>query len=130
MASNREYDQDPDVSIGIRLPVDENWTPTASTMEAAEFNIQNLLKTKQGERVGHPEFGCAVASILFEQMDDSIQDKVDEAINDAIDKWLPYLRIVNIDTEIDNTRRRLNIALTYAHKNDPGRTNTTVIVYT
>ena len=49
MASNREYDQDPDVTIGIRLPIDENWTPSESTMSAAEFNIQNLLKTKYGE---------------------------------------------------------------------------------
>ncbi len=130
MASNREYDQDPDVNIGIRLPMDENWTQTATTMEAAKFNIKNLLKTKWGERVGHPTFGCALASILFEQMDDSINDKVDEAVNDAIDKWLPYLRIVNIETKIDNRNRRLNVALTYAHKNDPGRTNTTVIVYT
>ena len=130
MASNREYDQDPDVTIGIRLPIDENWTPSESTMSAAEFNIQNLLKTKYGERFAHPSFGCALASILFEQMDDSINDKVDEALNDAIDKWLPYLRIVNIDTKIDNRNRRLNISLTYALKNDPTRTNTTMIVYT
>ena len=130
MASNREYDQDPDVTIGIRLPMDEHWTPSASTMEAAEFNIQNLVKTKYGERVAHPTFGCALASILFEQMDDSIKDKVDEALNDAIDTWLPYLRIVNIDTKIDDRNRRLNISLTYALKNDPTRTNTTMIVYT
>ena len=57
-------------------------------------------------------------------------DKVDEALNDAIDKWLPYIRIVNIDTKIDDRNRRLNISLTYALKNDPTRTNTTMIVYT
>ena len=130
MPSNREYDQDPDVNIGIRLPMDEYWTPTTDTMEAAASNLQNLLKTKWGERVGHPTFGCALASVLFEQMDETIHEKVDEAVNDAIDKWLPYLRIVNIDTKIDNRNRRLNISLTYALKNDPTRTNTTMIVYT
>ena len=134
MASNREYDNDPDVYIGVKLPIKHDelgfFSKTKTTLEQAEYNLQNLLLTKLGERLAHPTFGCALASVLFEQMDENIHEKVDEAVNDAIDKWLPYLRIVNIETKIDNRNRRLNISLTYAHKNDPGRTNTTIIVYT
>ena len=88
MASNKEYDNDPDISIGIKLPIQFGktgfWDKTSTTLEQAEYNIKNLLLTKFGERFGHPDFGCELANLNFEQLEDDIMVKADEAINEAV----------------------------------------------
>jgi|TARA_Y100000780_G_C13572657_1_gene373557 phage baseplate assembly protein W len=133
MASNKEYDNDPDISIGIKLPIQFGktgfWDKTSTTLEQAEYNIKNLLLTKFGERFGHPDFGCELANLNFEQLEDDIMVKADEAINEAVSKWLPYLNIVDIESEINTAANRLNIKVTYSLKTDPTESNSAIVTY-
>ena len=43
MASNREYDNDPDVYIGVKLPIKHDelgfFSKTKTTLEQAEYNL-------------------------------------------------------------------------------------------
>ena len=133
MASNTEYDNDPDISIGIKLPIQFGetgfWNKTSSTLEQAEYNLKNLLLTKFGERFGHPDFGCELANLNFEQLEDDIMVKADEAINEAVSTWLPYLNIISIDSSLNSASNRLDVSITYSLKTDPTESNSAMVTY-
>jgi uncharacterized protein len=120
MSSSREKDQDPDTFIGLAFPLgfanDGVFRKTKTTLEQARYNLRNLLLTMKGERLGHPEFGCEIHNLLFENMGTDIGDRVEEMIKESVDTWLPYLSIDKTVTEqIDN---RLNVDIHFSLKND------------
>tara|TARA_R100000005_G_C4947517_1_gene169412 strand:- start:188 stop:607 length:420 start_codon:yes stop_codon:yes gene_type:complete len=105
MASVRELNEDRDSFFGLTFPLrvgnDNNFVRSETLREQASSNIKNLLLTQKGERVGQPEFGSNLPSILFEPIDDSISDKVEVAINEALAQWLPYVVAENVTTIVD-----------------------------
>jgi len=63
----------------------------------------NLILTRKGERVANPNFGCDLWRLLFEQKDDEIQDKAQQYVIEAVDAFMPYLvlqeiQVLNLDT--------------------------------
>ena len=97
-----EKDLNPDVKIGISLPMDHidgsGFFPgTSTTLTQTSSNIRNLLLTNKGERLGQPEFGCGLLQILFEPMSDTLLDDVKSTIEEAIAQWLPHVLISNLN---------------------------------
>jgi phage baseplate assembly protein W len=120
MPSSREKDQDPDTFIGIAFPLgfanDGIFRKTKTTLEQAKHNLKNLLLTMKGERLAHPEFGCDIHKLIFENIGTDIPDRVEEMIKEAVDIWLPYISVDKTSTEqIDN---RLNVDVNFSLKND------------
>ena len=124
MASNREYDNNPDVYIGVKLPIRHGelgfFDKSKTTLEQAESNLKNLLLTT---------FGCALASLVFEQMDSTIIDRAEESIREAVNSWLPYLSISDVEPVIDDANNKLSVKITYSLKNDRTQLNKTIITY-
>ena len=120
MPSSKEKDQDPDTFIGLGFPLGYSNTgiflQTKTTIEQAIYNLKNLLLTAKGERLGHPEFGCEVRDLLFEPIDENINDRVEEKIKEAVNTWLPYLSIN--DVEVEQLSNRLNVSVKFSLKND------------
>ena len=71
-------------------------------------NVTNLLRTQQGERLMQPLFGTKLRQILFEPFDESIEDKIFEAIDTAVRVWVPELTIANIEVNQDNKLKDKN----------------------
>ena len=97
-----EKDLDPNVKIGIPLPMDHvdgsGFFPgTSTTLSQTSSNIRNLLLTNKGERVGQPEFGCGLLQILFEPMSDSLIDDVQATIEEAMAIWLPHVLVSKLN---------------------------------
>ena len=105
--SVRELDKNKDKFVGIEFPLGRSVTgffnKTKTLQEQTKSNIRNLLLTNKGERVGQPEFGSDLPSILFEPFDDNIGDRIEEAIHEALERWLPYVEAQNIVTMVDET---------------------------
>ena len=74
----REKDLNPDVFIGLELPLGYSDTghfkQTKTTFEQAKYNIINLMKTIPGERLGQPGFGSDLHTKLFEPMTETFND--------------------------------------------------------
>ena len=120
MPSSREKDQDPDIFIGLAFPLgfanDGIFRKTKTTLEQARYNLRNLLLTMKGERLAHPEFGCEIHNLLFENIGTDINDTIEEMVKEAVDTWLPYLSVDKTTTvHIDN---RLNVDVHFSLKND------------
>ncbi len=115
-----EKDLDPDVKIGISLPMDHTdgsgfFPGTSTTLTQTSSNIRNLLLTNKGERVGQPEFGCGLLNVLFEPMSDDLLEDVRTEIEDSIAFWLPHVTINNIGVDRDEAEpQQLNIIIEFA----------------
>ena len=114
------YDLNPDVKIGVSLPMDHidgsGFFPgTSTTLTQTSSNIRNLLLTNKGERVGQPDFGCGLLQVLFEPMSDDLLESVRATIEEAIAFWLPHVTINKIEVERDSVEQhQLNIILEFA----------------
>lgn len=110
-----------DFGIGLRLPIERGnnsyFDLNYTTIEQAKTNLRNLLQTKKGERLIHTDFGTDLHFLLFEPInEDTFSDKVFDAIDSAIKKWLPYIVIENIDVDLSDEnidRNKINVTLQF-----------------
>jgi phage baseplate assembly protein W len=117
---SKEYD---DYAVGLALPIQitnvafkQNYTE----IEQLKSNIKNLLLTKRGERVMNPLFGTGVETLLFEQITDDFEDKVQEIITNSVERYIPNVNIdeINVDMSNENKDKNLvNISLKFRSRN-------------
>ena len=102
MPSARETDLDPKTYIGLSFPLRRDkfndFAMTKNSLEQAEHNLKNLLLTYPGERVGQPEFGSRLRELCFEQIDDTLPQRIEEEVRKAVTNWLPYINIIEVAT--------------------------------
>ena len=136
MASSREMDENSDVYIGLALPLAPSeripfFNSTKTTLEQSKFNMKNLLLTMKGERVSQPEFGSNLRTILFEQYDDSLEDRIKDEIQEAVSRWLPYINVSKVDISQDSlTPNKIYVSITYALNYNPEEMETTEVSFT
>ena len=102
MPSARETDLDPKTYIGLSFPLRRDkfndFAMTKNSLQQAEHNLKNLLLTYPGERVGQPEFGSRLRELCFEQIDDTLPERIEEEVRRAVSVWLPYINIIEVAT--------------------------------
>ena len=122
----REKDINPDIYIGLKLPMemgpDGTFKRTKTALEQTKYNIINLLKTMKGERLGQPTFGSNLYETIFEPMTVDIEARIEEDINQALAEWLPYVSIKEIKFkhkhELDN---QITISIIFSLLFEPDR---------
>jgi phage baseplate assembly protein W len=101
-------------AYGITLPIKSGingyFEQAFTAYEQAKSNLRNLLSTKKGERIMQPEFGSGLHSLLFEPMDVNFENKLQDAITDTVNFWLPYITIEEIDIEMTDEMKDRNYA--------------------
>jgi len=123
-----------DYAIGITLPLQfgsSTFNQSFKTIDQAKSNIKNLLLTKKGERVLQPEFGSGLQELLFEPNVDDFEEKIEDTINNAIETWLPYVTVEEIDIESTDELRdnnRINVSLKFRVGNDVNLNELTFLV--
>ena len=126
MASARENDLNPDVSIGLTLPFNRGssglFPQSETTLEQAGSNIKNLLLTAKGERVMQPDFGSRLRELLFEQYTEDLSSRIQSEIQEAISTWLPYINISNVNIiQSDEDPNTTNVSIDFALNYEPDR---------
>ena len=100
-----------DFAIGITLPIQIGNTAFNQSFKTAvqtKSNIKNLLLTKKYERLMQPNLGSDLQKVLFEMNDDSLEEKIENAINNSIETWLPFVTIEDISVEQTNELKDAN----------------------
>ena len=108
---NSSTEQLNDYAIGLSLPLQmtsNTFNQTYDNLVQLKSNVRNLLLTKKGERIGQPNFGTNLHRLLFEPNDDSLEDKIFQAVDSAIRLWLPQLSINEINIEATDEMKDLN----------------------
>ena len=74
---------------------------TQITKDALGSNLLLLLLTQKGERYYEPDYGTNLLKYIFEPNDDVTIQDVRNDIEDAVNKFIPGLRIDELNVEFD-----------------------------
>lgn len=137
MATVRELNENDDARFGLVFPLEYHsqkggFFPTSKTLkEQASSNLKNLLLTNKGERVGQPNFGSDITSILFEPITPDIGNRIEASVSEAVGTWLPYITLVNVFTSIPETNPNMVlIQIEFSIKvDDPNSINTLTFTF-
>ena len=75
---------------------------TFTSLEEAKSNLLNLLLTRRGERVMHPEFGTDIYNLLFSQITRDLKQKIEGEIRTAVETWIPYILLTEVQVDISD----------------------------
>ena len=103
--------------IGIKLPFDpvSVFSITYTTKEQIKSNLINFLLTNKGERFFNPEFGADLRNLLFEQMTDVEEVRLN--LQRKIELYFPMISISRLDFSPDMERSILFIKLEFSINN-------------
>ncbi len=92
--------------ISAKLPLaytktDGPYLLTKTLEENTRQNLKNLIFTIPGEKIMDPEFGVGFASLLFENATDEILEDLKERLFIQVDKYLPFVQILNVITRLE-----------------------------
>jgi phage baseplate assembly protein W len=114
-----------DFAIGITLPIqigNTAFNQSFKTAEQASSNIKNLLLTKKGERIMQPNFGSGLQELLFDFNDDTLAEKIEDTVTLALENWLPYISVDQIDidaSDTDKDRNLVNVSIKFRVLGNP-----------
>jgi phage baseplate assembly protein W len=121
-------------AYGITLPVQNGnggfFNQAFSSFEQAKSNLKNLLLTRKGERIFQPNFGTGLHELLFEQLTDELEAKLESTITDSVNYWLPYIDIDEINVNMTDENKDRNIAEMSIKFSIGGRVETSEITFT
>jgi phage baseplate assembly protein W len=93
-------DNKPTRSINIKFPLEKGtagaFAVNDETIQAVADDLKILILTNWGERVANYTFGANLRPLIFEQEGDELNQKVSDAINSAIERWMPYVNVLEI----------------------------------
>ena len=105
------------LSIALPLSLDEKDGPYKSNMtldEVAQQNIKMIILTSPGERVMEPDFGVGIRNFLFEQDTPFLVDEIRTRIGNQVEKYAPFVKIREININIDSDNGFLSAQIKYA----------------
>jgi phage baseplate assembly protein W len=107
--------------IGITFPIRDGqagyFEQSTDSFTAYRMNIINLLRTRQGERRMNPTFGSRLWTVLFDQNDDFLVNKIENIIREDVAQWIPGVTVTKVVVSEDQNENRdtytLHLAVTF-----------------
>lgn len=83
-------------------------------IDSVYTSIDNILRTRQGERFFLPEFGSRLFEMLFEGIDKDLLDEIATDIRDKIVEWDDRVIVNSLDFESYPDRNEINIQISFS----------------
>ena len=90
---------------------------TRKNVVAVKASIQNLILTKNYERPFHPEIGCQVNALMFENFMPSTVAAIERSIRNTIEKFEPRANILNVQIVDNSDLNAIDIEVTFRLNN-------------
>lgn len=79
-------------------------------------SIDNILRTRKGERVMLPEFGSNLSSMVFENVDDTLMKFVSHDVKESIERWDDRVYVEQVKTATDPDRSSVSLVVRFRIK--------------
>lgn len=90
-------------TINLQFPLKKSaqgaFATNEDTLDAIADDLRILLLSNYGERPILYDFGANLRSVIFESQGESLRQRTSDLIQAAVEKWMPYVRLVRIDVE-------------------------------
>jgi len=81
--------------------------------DAIKQSLKNLILTKHYERPFHPEIGCQIHSLLFENWDPVVEKLMQQTIIDLVNKFEPRVRLIDVKINAQPDLNSVDITIEY-----------------
>lgn len=85
--------------------------------EAIKTSLKNLIQTKNFERPFHPEIGCQVYSLLFENFTPVVVETAKKTIFDVVEKFEPRVTVLSVDVQQTQDPNEITITIYFKINN-------------
>ena len=104
-----------------RFDVVNNKTVMAEEDEDIRESLRIILSTAQGERIMDPKFGCALSTLIFDNIDSILINRIKDSIRMAVLNYEPRVTLdaIRVDTSnafegivhvtLEYTVRKINV---------------------
>ena len=82
-------------------------------IDAVKQSVQNLVQTQHYERPFHPEIGCNVTTMLFENATVLTATNIKRSITDVITNFEPRVQLQSVVVTVDNDHNGFSVVLTF-----------------
>lgn len=84
---------------------------------AIKSSVRNLILTRNYERPFHPEKGCQITSLLFENFTPITKSAMEQTIKDVIDKFEPRARLTDVIVSENPDQNAIDITVRFVINN-------------
>ena len=84
---------------------------------AIKAAVRNLVLTKNYERPFHPEIGCQITSLLFENYTPVVKATMERAVQDVLEKFEPRARLTRLDIADNLDENSIDVTIEFAINN-------------
>ena len=81
--------------------------------EAIKASVKNLIQTNHFERPFHPEIGCQIRGLLFENFSPVVAQVMKKTIFDVINKFEPRVRVTDVRLRDNSDRNDLTVEVDF-----------------
>lgn len=96
--------------------------------EAIKASIRNLVSTKNFERPFHPEIGCQLYGLLFENITPSVYQTLKKTIFDVVEKFEPRVQMLDVKISETPDKNSIDVSMTFKIVNSERPVNLTTTV--
>ena len=86
---------------------------TLKNEDAIKASVKNLILTKNFERLFHPEIGCQVNSLMFENLDNATLASIKYTIENVIKNFEPRVTLTDVTVKDDSDVNAVAIVITF-----------------
>jgi phage baseplate assembly protein W len=98
--------------INIKFPLRRGasgaFETNKTTLDAVKDDLKLLVLTNHGERVVNTDFGANLRGLIFELRGPELRAAIRDRIAAAVEKWMPYVNIVDVEVQDATTTPYLN----------------------
>lgn len=82
--------------------------------EDIEEAIRIILGTAKGERVMRPDFGCGIHEMVFEPIDTTTVNLIENSVRDGLIQWEPRIEVIKVEVSTkESAQGKLLISIDY-----------------
>jgi phage baseplate assembly protein W len=81
--------------------------------EAVKASVRNLIQTKNFERPFHPEIGCQINNLLFENVSPIIFQLMKKTVFDVLEKFEPRIVVLDVLTQERPDQNELDVTIIF-----------------
>lgn len=85
--------------------------------DAIKQSVVNLVTTKHYERPFHPEIGCNVTDLLFENATFLTANSIQRSIADVITNFEPRVTLKTVNVDLEPDQNAFSVTITFYIKN-------------
>jgi phage baseplate assembly protein W len=112
-SSKRSTRQFKDIDLDFGRNTVTNDVNKLTDVEAVKRSVRNLVLTNHYERPFHPELGCGIRGLLFENITPIVAIQLERKVEEVINNWEPRALINDISAKPDLDRNAYELVVNF-----------------